>query len=158
MCEHELGDGTDYHIDIAARFVDKNKVLYAWTDNKKDPRYPYLQKHLKELQNATDEDGNPLILEPVHLPDGGVFAIGERDDPLLRSGSDFTDASYLNYLVSNNIVLVPAFGNANDTAAQTLLSQCFPERKIIPVPAVSLTAEGGAIHCVTQQQPAPSTG
>jgi len=154
VCVHELGDSTDYHIDIAARFVDKNKVLYAWTDNKKDPRYPYLAKHFKELQNATDEDGNPLILEPVFLPEGGVFAIGERDDPLLGGGSSFTDASYLNYLVSNNIVLVPAFGNASDAPAQAVLSQCFPERKIIPVPAVSLTAEGGAIHCVTQQQPA----
>jgi agmatine deiminase len=97
-----------------------------------------------------------LNLEPVYLPEGGVFAIGERDDPLLGGGSDFTDASYLNYLVSNNIVLVPAFGNVNDAPAQAVLSQCFPERKIIPVPTVSLTAEGGAIHCVTQQQPAPS--
>ena len=155
VCAYELGDSTDFHIDIAARFVDRNKVLYAWTDDTSDPRYPYLEKHLEELQNATDELGNPLILQPVELPTGGVYVIGERNDPELGLGSSFTDASYLNYLVTNNIVLMPAFGNAKDRQAQSILSEYFPGRRIIPIPAVSLTAEGGAIHCVTQHQPDP---
>jgi agmatine deiminase len=157
VCENELGDSTDYHIDIAARFTDRNKVLYAWTDDTSDPRYPYLEKHLEELQSATDELGNRLNLLPMHLPPGGVYAIGERFDRVLGSGSNFTDASYLNYLVTNNIVLVPAFGNVNDSQAQAVLAECFPERSIIPIPAVSLTAEGGAIHCVTQHQPDPDS-
>ena len=54
----------------------------------------------------------------------------------------------------NDIVLVPAFGNANDVTAQELMAHCFPGRRIVPIPTVSLTAEGGAVHCVTQQQPA----
>jgi len=154
VCEQKLGDGTDYHVDIAARFVDKNKVLYAWTDDRDDPRYPYLKRHLEELKAAHDENGGPLSLIPLYLPDGGVYSIGERNDPALSMGSSFTDASYLNYLVSNDIVLVPAFGNANDVKAQELLADCFSGRRIVPIPTVSLTAEGGAIHCVTQQQPA----
>ena len=153
ICEQVLGDGTDYHVDIAARFVGKNKVLYAWTDDHKDPRYPYLTTHLEELEAATNESGEPLTLIPLHLPAGGVYAIGGRHDPALDSGSHFTDASYLNYLITNDIILVPAFGNANDVLAQRVLAKCFPDRKIIPIPVVSLTAEGGAIHCVTQQQP-----
>ena len=155
VCANELGDGTDYHIDIAARFTDRNKVLYAWTDDASDPRYPYLETHLEELQNATDEQGDALTLQPVYLPAGGVYAIGDRHDQQLGNGSKFTDASYLNYLVTNNIVLVPAFGNVNDNKAQAVLAACFPERRIIPIPVVSLNAEGGAIHCVTQHQPAP---
>ena len=154
VCEHRLGDSTDYHIDIAARFTGKSHVLYAWTDDQDDPRYPYLAQHLLELQAATDENGEPLTLQPIQLPQGGVYAIGERHDPMLGSGSRFTDASYLNYLVTNDIVLMPAFGNINDVPAQTLLAKCFPEHRVIPLPVVSLTAEGGAIHCVTQQQPA----
>lgn len=154
VCLEQLGDGTDFHIDIAARFTGKNSVLYAWTDDESDPRYPYLSRHLEELQAATDEDGEPLYLQPMRLPQGGIYTIGERYDPALGSGSRFTDASYLNYLVSNEMVLMPAFGNAADLPAQRLLGQCFPDRRVIPVPAVSLTAEGGAIHCVTQQQPA----
>ena len=154
ICEQVLGDGTDYHVDIAARFANKNTVLYAWTDDENDARYPYLAKHLEELKLANDEDGNPLRLIPVELPEGGIRAIGDRYDPILGSGSDFTDASYLNYLVTNDLVLVPAFGNANDSRAQEILSECFNDRKIVPIPVVSLTAEGGAIHCVTQHQPA----
>ncbi|MDH3763765.1 MAG: agmatine deiminase family protein [Gammaproteobacteria bacterium] len=154
VCENQLGDSTDYHIDIAARFTGKNTVLYAWTDDENDPRYPYLVKHLEELQSASDEDGQALTLLPMVLPAGGVYAIGDRRDPVLGSGSQFTDASYLNYLVTNNIVLMPAFGNANDAPAQALLARCFPQHRVIPIPVVSLTAEGGAIHCVTQQQPA----
>ncbi|MDH3222027.1 MAG: agmatine deiminase family protein [Gammaproteobacteria bacterium] len=154
VCENLLGDGTDYHIDIAARFTGRNQVLYAWTDDTGDPRYPYLAQHLEELQAATDEDDNPLELQPLQLPEGGVYAIGERYDPALGSGSRFTDASYLNYLVTNNLVLIPAFGNANDAPAQQTLARCFPGRRVVPIPMVSLTAEGGAIHCVTQQQPA----
>ena len=154
VCSRNLGDSTDYHIDIAARFTGKSDVLYAWTDDEKDPRYPYLVKHLEELRAATDEDGQPLNLQAMPLPPGGVFAIGDRYDPELGAGDRFTDASYLNYLVSNDIVLMPAFGNAGDLPAQRLLQKSFPNRRIIPIPAVSLTAEGGAIHCVTQQQPA----
>lgn len=154
VCEKQLGDGTDYHVDIAARFAGKSTVLYAWTEDQSDPRYPYLVRHLEELKVATDEDGNSLELVPVEVPEGGIRAIGNRYDPALGLGSDLTDASYLNYLVSNDLVLVPAFGNINDKKAQNVLAKYFPGREIIPVPVVSLTAEGGAIHCVTQQQPA----
>jgi agmatine deiminase len=155
VCEQELGDATDYHVDIAARFAGESTVLYAWTTDQTDPRYPYLSRHLDELKSATDDKGNRLELVPVELPEGGVHVIGDRYDPALGSGSEFTDASYLNYLVTNDAILIPAFGNANDKPAQATLARYFPEHKIIPIPAVTLTAEGGAIHCVTQQQPAP---
>jgi agmatine deiminase len=57
---HSLGDGTDWHIDIAARFVDRNTVLTCWTEDDDDPRRPYLQQHLSELEAATDEAGRSL--------------------------------------------------------------------------------------------------
>ena len=154
VCEQVLGDGTDYHVDIAARFVNKNTVLYSWTDDQRDPRYPFLYQHLEELEAAQDEDGSPLKLIPLYLPEGGVYSIGDRNDPALGSGSNFTDAAYTNYLVTNNLVLIPAFGNINDQKAQSVLADCFPDHTVVPIPTVSLTAEGGAIHCVTQQQPA----
>lgn len=153
VCEQELGDGTDYHIDIAARFAGKNTVLYAWTEDQSDPHFPYLTKHLEELKAATDEEGNPLQLVAMELPERSVRTIGKRYDPALGSGSSLTDASYLNYLITNDLILVPAFGDINDDKAQQTLAGYFPEHKIVPIPLLSLTAEGGAIHCVTQQQP-----
>ena len=161
VCKTELGDGTDYHIDLAARFVNKNTVLYAWTDDESDPRYPYLKRHLMELQSATDEDGGPLTLIPLETPKDGVFSTGNCFDDSLGADQDastvspeFTDAAYTNYLVANNVVLVPVFGNVHDQKATEVLGKCFPGRKIVGIPCVTVNENGGAIHCVTQQQPA----
>jgi len=161
VCEKELGDGTDYHVDIAARFVNQNTVVYTWTDDETDPRYPYLAKHLEELQAAKNEAGSPLTLIPLEMPLNGVytttgsmnFSIGGYQDEA-NTPAELTDASYTNYLVANGVVLVPVFGNINDQKARDVLKDVFPERKIIGIPCVSLTADGGAVHCVTQQQPA----
>ncbi len=160
VCEKELGDGTDYHVDIAARFVNKNTVVYTWTDDQSDARYPYLVKHLEELKAATDEEGHSLNLVPLYAPKNGVYTTGERFDfavgayqDAAASKAQFTDASYTNYLVANDMVLVPVFGSVSDQQAKDTLQEFFPDRKIIGIPCVTLTAEGGAVHCVTQQQP-----
>ncbi len=52
------------------------------------------------------------------------------------------------------VLLLPVFGNVNDETARKILTEHFPDREIISIPAVSLTENGGAMHCVTQQQPA----
>ncbi len=161
VCERELGDGTDYHVDIAARFVNRNTVIYTWTDDETDPRYPYLLKHLEELRAAADESGDPLKLIPLEAPKNGVFTTGDFVDfktgtyqDAATANAEFTDASYTNYLVANGVVLMPVFGNVNDQKAKDVLKGLFPGRRVIGIPCVTLTAEGGAVHCVTQQQPA----
>jgi agmatine deiminase len=65
-----------------------------------------------------------------------------------------TDASYSNYLVTNGLVLVPAYGRKEDTQAKAIIAEHFPDREVIGISAISMTEQGGAIHCVTQQQPA----
>ena len=55
--------------------------------------------------------------------------------------------AYTNYLVANKIVLMPVFGNGNDQKAREVLVECFPGRKVIGIPCVTLTEEGGAIQC-----------
>ena len=44
--------------------------------------------------------------------------------------------------------------DANDDRARRIIDEQFPDREIVAIDAVSLTEDGGAIHCVTQQQPA----
>ena len=79
VCEGELGDGTDYHVDIAVRFAGRNTVFYAWTDDDSDPRYPYLARHRDELGKATDENCDPPSLVPFYLPHDGVNSeVGSR--------------------------------------------------------------------------------
>jgi agmatine deiminase len=150
-CE-KMGDGTDYHVDIAARFVNPSTVLYAWTDDTSDLHYPYLVKHHEELKQAKTETGEPLTLIKLPLPKKGVHATWEKS--WVGYESKITDASYCNYLVTNKLVLVPVYGNVNDEPAKHILGSLFPGRKVIGIPSLSVTEEGGAMHCISQQQPA----
>jgi agmatine deiminase len=66
-------------------------------------------------------------------------------------------ASYANFYIANNVVLLPVFGHANDTRAAETLQGVFPERRVIPINCEPLVWGMGTIHCVTQQQPRSST-
>jgi agmatine deiminase len=149
VCE-KLGDTTDWHVDLAARFTPGGAVLYAATDDTHDPRHPWLARHCEELEKATDARGRPLDL--VALPTPRVYSVSPSDSHPGGCGSP-TDASYTNYLVSNGVVLVPVYGHAEDERARAILAEHFPGREVIGIPALTLTEEGGAVHCVTQQQP-----
>lgn len=92
----------------------------------------------------------------------GYFAIGlenvdfcviPTDDVWVRD-SLLTDAAHSNYLVANGVVLVPVFGNANDETAKAIIGEQFPGREVVGIDSVAIVENGGAIHCVTQQQPA----
>ena len=68
-------------------------------------------------------------------------------------------ASYANFLVINGAVLVPSFRQPKrDAAAAGVLADCFPGREIIPVDCVDLVLGLGALHCISQQQPAGGRG
>ena len=77
------------------------------------------------------------------------------------SGVDFsvapgapTDASYSDYLVTNGLVIVPVYGRPEDIRAKAIIAEHFPGREVVGISAISMTEQGGAIHCATQQQPA----
>ena len=149
-CE-SWGDTTDFHIDIAARFANESTILYQWTDDQNDPRYPYFKKHLEELRTATTESGKSLTLVPQPSPRNGVLRISQ--DSRWYGSNVLTDAAYMNYYVANGVVLVPVFGNVDDQKGKGIIGELFPGREVVGIDAVSLTEEGGAMHCVTQQQP-----
>lgn len=152
---YKLGDATDFHIDLVARFVGRNVVLANYTDDQSDPRKPYMDRHIAELKAASDETGTSLTVIPIPTP--GMISVSA----VKFSGVDFTvapgahtDASYSNYLVTNGLVLVPMCGRPEDLRAKVILKEHFPDREVVGISAISLTEQGGAIHCVTQQQPA----
>ena len=51
--------------------------------------------------------------------------------------------------------MAPAFNASTDSLAYGMLKSCFPQRKVIMVPARDILLGGGNIHCITQQQPLP---
>ena len=156
ICE-KLGDCTDYHIDIAARFTPGGAILFCDSIDKSDPRYHYLARHRAELEGAVDAQGKPFDLIALPTPkvySTGIASIGIQNmSGASQNPGRLTDASYTNYLVTNGLVVVPVYGCAEDERAKAILEELFPGRSVIGIPTLSLTEEGGAIHCVTQQQP-----
>ena len=147
----QWGDTTDSHIDLAARFCPQKTILYNTTGDRSDPRYDMFRKHEQELTEQIAENGLDYQLVQLPVPAGGVFQVSNQVD--WRSTS-FTDAAYSNYYVANQLVLVPIFGSKTDQEALAILQEQFPDRELIGLDCVGLTEDGGAIHCVTQQQPA----
>jgi agmatine deiminase len=146
----QWGDETDSHIDIVARFSNESTVLYNCTNNLSDPRYKLLKKSYQELRAAATESGKPLTLVPLPLPE--VHQTSTMTD---WRKSSLTDAAYSNYLIANNVVLVPVYGHANDQRALKIISEQFPGREVLGIEVVALIEHGGAIGCVTQPQPSP---
>jgi len=157
---YRLGDATDFHIDLVARFAGRNVVFATCTAETCDPRKPFMDRHIAELRASTDETGTPLEIIPLPCPHmrsiSTVRFSGTSND--VPPGSP-TDASYSNYLVTNGLVLVPTYGRPEDDRAKAIIAEHFPGREVIGISAISMTEQGGAVHCVTQQQPlAPVIG
>jgi agmatine deiminase len=140
--EGVAGDDTDGHIDDIARFVAHDTIVTVIEDDPADPNHAPLQDNLERLQHARDAAGRPFRLVTLPMP-GRVEAEGE---PL--------PASYANFYIANNIVLLPVYGHKNDQRAAEILQPLFPDRQVVPINCEPLIWGMGAIHCVTQQQPA----
>ena len=136
------GDDTDGHIDDIARFVDPTTVVCAVEPKPNDDNYSTLQQNFERLQSATDQDGGRLSVVALPCP-GPVFYDGAR-----------LPASYANFYIANDVVIVPVFDDPADRVALDTLAGVFPGRQIRALNAVDLVWGLGAFHCITQQQPA----
>ncbi len=136
------GDDTDGHIDQLARFVAPGRVLAARQPDTADPNHLPLEANLALLQTLTDARGRPLEVIPLDLPPRVGFAGVQLP------------ASYLNFYLLNNAVILPTFDRATDAAAVATLATLFPGRTIEPFSALELIRGRGAVHCVTRDQPA----
>jgi len=139
-----VGDDTDGHVDDLARFVAPSTVVTVVEDDPADANYRLLQDNLRRLRAARDQDGRPLELITLPTP-GEVTRDGQR-----------LPASYANFYVANEAVLVPTFSHPNDAAALATLRRCFPSRRVLGLESSELVWGLGACHCATQQQPAVS--
>jgi agmatine deiminase len=139
------GDDTDGHIDELSRFVSRRSVVTAVEPNRSDPNHAPLQANRRRLEEARLGGGR---LEIVDLP---------MPEPIYYRGERLP-ASYANYYVANEIVLVPAFGVPQDQSAISILSSCFPDRRMLPIDCRDLVVGLGGLHCLTQQVPADALG
>jgi agmatine deiminase len=97
---------------------------------------------LKRLQNAKLEDGKSPTIVALPMPK-------RVDFDTLR-----LPASYANFLILNNCVLVPTFNDSNDRVALNILAECFPDREVIGISCIDFIWGFGTLHCLSQQIPA----
>ena len=136
------GDDTHGHIDDLCRFVNEDTIVTIVETDPKDQNYKPLQDNLKRLQNAKLENGKSPIIVALPMPK-------RLDFEGLR-----LPASYANFLILNNSVLVPTFNDTNDRVALNILSECFPDREIIGISCTDFIWGFGTLHCLSQQIPA----
>ena len=136
------GDDTDGHVDDLTRFVGPSTVVSAIEDDPADENYRTLRDNLARLRGMKDEAGRPLEVVPLPMP------------PAIYCDDHRLPASYANFYIGNGAVLVPVFGHRRDDVACETLARLFPGRRIVPIACTGLVWGLGAVHCVTQQQPA----
>jgi agmatine deiminase len=137
-----VGDDTDGHVDDITRFTDERTVVTVVEDDPQDENFEPLQENLKRLQTMTDQDGRALRVVPLPMP------------PALYQDNQRLPASYANFYIANNVVLLPAYEPTRDERARAILQELFPTRRVVPINAVDLVWGLGAFHCVSQQWPA----
>ncbi len=136
-----IGDDTDSHVDMLARFCNDRTIAYTSCDDATDIHYPPLQQMKQQLESFTTLDGKPYRLVALPMPKAIIDA-GER-----------LPASYANFLILNNAVFVPSYDDPMDDIALARLSECFPQHKVIAVKARALIQQYGSLHCATMQIP-----
>jgi len=139
---HLEGDDTDAHIDTLARFCDPHTIAYVACDDPADPHYEGLRAMAAELAALRDADGAPYRLVPLPWPAAKY------------DGDQRLPATYANFLIINDAVLVPTYRDAADAEALAAIQGCFPEREVIGIDCLPLIHQYGSLHCVTMQLPA----
>ena len=138
-----VGDDTHGHIDDIARFVARDTVLLAVEPDPADDNHVRSMDNLHRLEHASNAPG-VAALRIVTLPfPRAVVMNGER-----------LPASYANFYIANDVVLMPTFNDPNDRVALDIIANLMPSRTVVGIHAVDLVWGLGTLHCLTQQEPA----
>ena len=180
-----VGIGAGSHTDEFVRFADPQTLLLAWVEPNGHPLHPVeeitakrMRRNFDILSRASDQDGRPFDIIKVPMPSmiSQPIVLQDRPAGLTRwAVSDFpasegrkagdrvihvAASSYLNYVVANDVVLLPSYVEDGTPAAvqervRTIFENAFPGRTIKFVNITRLNWQGGGIHCATCNEPQP---
>jgi agmatine/peptidylarginine deiminase len=143
LSEGELaGDDTDAHVDTLARFASESAIVFQACDDENDDHFQSLKAMTMELFALRDRHGNAYHLHPLPWPAPIHAADGRR-----------LAASYANFLIVNDAVLMPAYDDPADERAAEVLAHTFPDREVVSIPCRPLIEQNGSLHCLTMQLP-----
>ncbi len=175
-----FGGGANMHVDELCRFVDETTVVLPYisaADKAKSPvdsiNYPMLETNYEILKNATTADGKKIKIIRIPMPEieqlKYAMVIEQSDIKRFRDfGFNAGDtiyrlpaASYCNYFISNNVVLLqkywkpgmPETQKQKDEEVRKIFAQLFPDRQIIQIHSRTVNRGGGGLHCMTHEVP-----
>ena len=137
---------TDGHIDGMCAYVRPGVVLFESNPNPSDPHSRILKENLACLKSQTDAKGRAFEILPLE----------EAVDAEVTS--NIFCRSYINFYIANGGVIVPGYGIPGDAKALATIQAAYPDRKVVMVQVNAIAAGGGAIHCITQEQPVSGKG
>ncbi|MFW2374394.1 MAG: agmatine deiminase family protein [Gammaproteobacteria bacterium] len=140
---HLAGDDTDSHIDTLARFCDRDTIAYCSCDESDKEHYVALKAMEAELKQFRNRQGQAYQLLPLPLP-----------SPIYNEQGQRLPATYANFLIINQAVLVPVYNDAMDEVALQNLQQVFHDREVIAINCLPIIQQYGSLHCLTMQLPA----
>lgn len=129
------GDHTDGHVDNLARFIAPGTLAIPLASGADDPNA------------ATYADARARALD---------FGLTVRDIPSpgrLDMGGEVIPASYMNFTICNDVVVVPTYGSVHDGDALAAVADLFPSRAVVGVPSDAVLTGGGSFHCSSQHVP-----
>ena len=136
-----LGDGlindhTDGHIDNLARFVAPNRIAVPVATGANDPN--------AAIYADAAARARAFGVDVAEVPSPGRIEWGDVVQP----------ASYMNFVVTTHMVVVPVFGSPHDADGVAAIAALFPGRDVVGLMADAVLAGGGGFHCASQQMPA----
>jgi agmatine deiminase len=137
-----VGDDTDGHIDDLTRFVDETTLVTVVEPNTRDANHAALAENRKRLDELRLTDGRALSVVELPMP-----------SPLIHGDRGRLPASYANFYIGNDVLLLPVFDAPQDAQAIDVLSNCFRSRRVVPIDCRALVVGLGTLHCLTQQVP-----
>jgi agmatine deiminase len=139
------GDDTDGHVDDVVRFIREDALICMVEPRESDPNHRVLKEIRERLDDLRAPDGSKMEIIEVEMP----LPVEVKDWRLSR-----LPASYANFLILNNAVLMPIFSQKKkDAQAEDIIAECFPGREVISVTSKDLIMEGGALHCIAMHEP-----
>ena len=135
------GDDTDSHIDTLARFISTDTIVYQSCDDKNDENYKELKAMETELKTFKNLKGASYKLVPLPSIEPKYYK------------NDRLPATYANFVIINDAVIVPTYNDKNDTKTLDIFKQLFPKRDVMGCDCTILIRQHGSLHCVTMQYP-----
>lgn len=151
-------DETNGHVDNILHIVKPGEVVLTWCDDPNDPQYEISREAYDCLTNQRDAKDRKIKVHKLPMP-GPLYMAKEEAagidiaEGMEREAGERLAASYANYLITNNQIVLPLLDKRYDAEVIALLEDLYPGYKVNGVPAREILLGGGNIHCITQQVP-----